>query len=185
MTDREILDLFHDDSTKELGFRMLLEKYQQRLYYCIRRMVHSHEDADDIMQNIAIKVWKGLANFRSDAQLFTWLYRIATNETITFLNKNKKHQSVALIQGDDDTNDSYDLSNTLKADDYFDGDEIQRKLETAISLLPDKQKLVFNLRYYDELKYEKMSEILGTSVGALKASYHHAVKKIEESLRNN
>ena len=171
--------LFHDGPTREKGFQLLLEKYRERIYWHIRRMVIVHEDADDVMQNFAIKVWKGLNNFRADSQLFTWLYRIATNETLTFLNKRKKYQSVPLIQDENEHGDSYNVLSSLKSDTFFSGDEIELKLQNAIAQLPDKQKLVFNLRYYDELKYEEMSQVLGTSVGALKASYHHAVKKIE------
>lgn len=174
--DHIILLEFRSPATKEKAFNSLLHKYQQRLYWHIRRMVNDHEDSDDILQEVFIKVWRSLDNFREDAQLYTWLYRIATNESITFLNKKKKTGSV-----------SYDDVSNHVAEAYAetpsqDGDQIQRKLQAAIDTLPDKQKLVFNMKYFQDMKYDEMSEILGTSVGALKASYHIAVKKIEEYL---
>ena len=136
-------------------------------------MVIDHDDANDVLQNTFIKAWQSIDNFRGDAKLSTWLYKIAINESITFINKKKALNNVSI---DDD--DSF-LVNNLEADKYFDGDQAQQRLQLAIAKLPEKQRLVFNMRYYDEMKYEDMSEILGTSVGALKASYHHAVKKIE------
>jgi len=176
VTDQEILSKFKEEATKEKAFSMLVEKYQERLYWHIRRMVHSHADADDVLQNMFIKVWKNLEKFQENSKLYTWLYRIATNESLTFIKKRKRHISTPLETED------YDIGAMLKSDPYFDGDEIQVKLLAAIERLPEKQKLVFKLRYYDELKYDDMSEVLGTSVGALKASYHHAVKKIEKYL---
>ena len=155
---------------------MLLVKYQNRLYWQIRRMVLSHEDADDVLQNVFIKVWKSLGNFQEQSQLFTWLYRIAVNESLTFLSQKKKRATGSI------ENNEMEISANLSADTYFDGEAIQKKLQEVIATLPDKQKQVFLLRYYDEMPYEEMSELLGTSVGALKASYHHAVKKIEERL---
>jgi len=177
VTDEEILSLWDDESQRELAFRKLISKYQEKLYWHIRRMVHFHDDADDVVQNTFIKVWKNLDKFKRQSKLYTWLYRIATNESLTFLQQKKRKPTVAM-----ETND-YDLGAELKADTYFDGDEIQLKLQEAIALLPDKQKVVFNLRYYDEMKYDEMSEVLETSVGALKASYHHAVKKIEKFMK--
>ena len=149
------------------------EENEQKLYYHIRRYVSNHEDANDILQNTCIKVWNAIDNFRGESGLYTWLYRIAGNEAITFLNKNKKRNEVDIEQT---------TANYRSAADTIDGDEMTLKLERAIAKLPDKQKQVFIMRYYDELPYEKMAEISETSVGALKASYHHAVKKIEEIL---
>jgi len=175
--DSEILDKFSRESTRHEGFNLLLKKYQQKIYWHIRRLVIDHDDADDLVQDVFIKVWKNLTNFRSDSQLYTWLYRIATNESITFLNRKKIRDSVSL----DDSN-GLDLAETLADSPYFDGDKAQMKLQKAILTLPEKQRLVFNMKYFDDLKYEEISEILGTSVGALKASFHIAVKKIEQIL---
>lgn len=174
--DSQILSVFRVPSTKEEGFKMLVVKYRQRLYWQIRRMVLHHDDADDVLQNVFIKVWKSLDNFQEQSQLFTWLYRIAVNESLTFLSQKKKRAAGSM------ENSEAEIAARFTADAYFDGDAIQRKLQAAIATLPEKQKQVFLLRYYDEMPYEEMSELLGTSVGALKASYHHAVKKIEESL---
>ena len=177
ISDDQILSLLADAGSYEQGFRYLMTKYQERLYWHIRRMVVEHEDANDVIQNTFIKVYKGFKNFKGDAKLYTWLYRIATNESITFINKRKRHTSESLH------NEDHNLENQLKADVYFDGDEAQILLQQALQTLPDKQKLVFNMRYFDELSYKAISEILETSEGALKASYHHAVKKIENYLR--
>jgi RNA polymerase sigma-70 factor (ECF subfamily) len=183
MTDRELLDLFHSGSGKERAFTLLIEQYQQKIYWHIRRMVRSHDDANDVMQNTFIKVWNGLENFRADSQLFTWIYRIATNETITFINTRNRKATVSFDGTDNDDDENYSPSNYIKGDSHqVDGDDIQARLQKAIEGLPEKQKLVFNLRYYDEMPYEQMSEILETSVGALKASYHHAAQKIEKFL---
>lgn len=162
----------------------MVETYQQRIYYHIRRMVESHDDTDDVMQNTFIKVWKGLDNFRADSQLFTWIYRIATNETLTFLNQRNKKTTISFDGTDNgEEENSFAPSAYVQGEDHpVDGDDIQARLARAIEMLPGKQKLVFNLRYYDEMPYEKMSEILGTSEGALKASYHHAAQKIEKYL---
>jgi RNA polymerase sigma-70 factor (ECF subfamily) len=184
MTDKEILDLFQIPTKSEQAFNLLLKRYQQKLYFLVRRMVLSHDDADDIMQNVWIKIWKNLANFKQESQLYTWLYRIASNETFTFLEEKKK-KATTRFESHNDENEIFDSSILLKADAYFDGDEIQLKLEQAIQQLPDKQKMVFQLKYYEEMKYEEMSETLGTSVGALKASYHHAIKKIEVFLKTD
>jgi len=142
-------------------------------------MVVVHDDADDVLQNVFIKVWKGLENFREDSQLYTWMYRIATNECLTFLEQQKKKSSVSLSDVE------AGLSNRVKAEDNFDSNKLEWKLQLAIQQLPEKQRLVFNLRYYDEMPYEEMSKILETSEGALKASYHHAAKKIEDFIKNN
>ena len=171
--EREVLKLLQEESTQRKGFEMIVGQYSEQLYWQIRRMVLSHEDANDLLQNTFIKAWSNIGSFRGDAKFSTWLYKIAVNESITFINKKKVQNNISL---DDD---SSFLTSNLEADRYFDGDEAQLKLQKAIATLPDKQRLVFNMRYYDEMKYEDMSEILGTSVGALKASYHHAVKKIE------
>ena len=176
ITDEEILKQFRNPPTKEKAFTMLVQKYQEKLYWHIRRIVSVHDDADDVLQNVFIKIWKNLEKFKENSKLYTWLYRIATNESLTFINKRKRRSATALETED------YNLGAMLSSDPYFDGDEIQIKLEEAIATLPEKQMLVFKMRYYEALKYDDMSEILGTSVGALKASYHHAVKKIEKYL---
>ncbi len=174
MEDALIISKFADERTREEAFGLLLKKYQQKVYWHVRRMVIDHDDADDVTQDIFVKVWRNLEKFREDSQLYTWLYRIATNECITFLNKKKQKQNVSL----DDDNSSY-LSETLTDGQYFNGDKAQLKLQQALLTLPEKQRLVFNMKYFEDLKYEEISNILGTSVGALKASYHLAVKKIE------
>ncbi len=177
ITDDQILSLCQEETKIEQGFKLLMQTYQERLYWHIRRMVFEHEDANDVIQNTFIKVYKSIHKFEGKSKLYTWLYRIATNEAITFLNKKKKISTASL------DNEEYNLDNQLKADEYFDGDEIQRKLYEALDQLPEKQKAVFNLRYFEEMSYAEMSDILGTSVGGLKASYHHAVKKIEIYLK--
>ncbi|HEY8958425.1 sigma-70 family RNA polymerase sigma factor [Chitinophaga sp.] len=176
--DKSLLALYRAPGTKEKGFTLIIQKYQERLYWHIRRMVMDHDDANDVLQNVFIKVWKNLENFREDAQLYTWLYKIATNESLTFLEQQKRKTSVSLSEVETG------LSNKLRADPQFDPNKLEWKLQRAILSLPDKQRLVFNLRYYDEMPYEEMSKVLDTSEGALKASYHHAVKKIEEFIRN-
>jgi RNA polymerase sigma-70 factor (ECF subfamily) len=176
LSDKELLDQFRDEQTRHYAFNLLVRQYQKRLYWHIRKILLDHEDTDDVLQNVFIKVWRNLEGFKAESQLYTWLYRIATNESITFLNQKKKRAGIPL----DDV--SAFLSNNLESDSYYKGDEIQTKLQNAILTLPDKQRIVFNLKYFDEMKYEEMSGILETSVGALKASYHHAVKKIEAYL---
>jgi RNA polymerase sigma-70 factor (ECF subfamily) len=177
-TDTELLIQFREPATKEKAFTTIIKKYQEKLYWHIRRMVVEHEDANDVLQNVFIRVWNGLQNFREDAQLYTWLYRIATNECLTFLEQQKKKSTVSL--GDVENG----LSNKIKADSNFDANKLEWKLQLAIQQLPDKQRVVFSLRYYDEMPYEEMSRVLETSEGALKASYHHAVKKIEDYILN-
>jgi RNA polymerase sigma factor (sigma-70 family) len=173
IADERILALMQTGGNAERGFRLLVEKYQERLYWQIRRLVYDHEDANDVLQNCFIKIFRSLHNFEGKSKLYTWLYRIATNEAITFLNKKKLKYAASL------DNEESSLSNQLQADRYFDGDEAQRRLQEAIVRLPEKQRIVFNLRYFDEMSYADMSEVLETSEGALKASFHHAVKKIE------
>jgi RNA polymerase sigma-70 factor (ECF subfamily) len=179
LEDKELLLQFIDPATKERGFTAIIKKYQEKLYWHIRRMVVEHDDANDILQNMFIKVWKGLENFREDSQLYTWMYRIATNECLSFLEQQKKRKTVSL------SNEETGLSNQLKADKNFDINKAEWKLQLAMQQLPEKQKAVFNLRYYDEMPYEEMSRVLETSEGALKASYHHAVKKIEDYILNH
>jgi RNA polymerase sigma factor (sigma-70 family) len=176
--DKELIKEFRDAKSRNFAFSKLVNTYQERLYWHIRRIVIDHDDADDVLQNTFIKIFKHLDNFREDSQLFTWLYRIATNESISFLKKQRKHIFVSM----DDV--AHSLSSKLEADPQLSGDAIQLKLQQAILKLPNKQRLVFNMKYFEEMKYEEMSEILGTSVGALKASYHHAVKKIEAELKS-
>lgn len=177
--DLALLQEFKDPATKERAFTAIIKKYQEKLYWHIRRMVVDHEDANDVLQNMFIKVWKGLENFREDSQLYTWLYRIATNESLTFLTQQKKRNAVSLSDVENG------LSNKLKSDSHFDANKLEWKLQLGIQQLPEKQRLVFNLRYYDEMPYEQMSKVLETSEGALKASYHHAAKKIEDFILNH
>ena len=179
LDDKELLDQFREPATKEAGYTRIIRKYQEKLYWHIRHMVVEHEDANDVLQNMFIKVWNGLENFREDSQLYTWLYRIATNECLSFLEQQKKRSSVSLSDVESG------LSNRLQADKHFDANKLEWKLQVAIQQLPEKQRVVFNLRYYDEMPYEKMSRVLETSEGALKASYHHAVKKIEDFILNH
>ena len=178
-SEEQLLEKLRDPRTQRQGFAILVSEYSERLYWQIRKMVLSHDDANDILQDVFIKAWTNIDNFRGESKLTTWLYRIAINESITFLNK-KRNQNNVLV---DDENSF--LLNTLESDEYFDGDEAQKLLQQAVLTLPDKQRLVFQMKYFDEMKYEEMSDILGTSVGALKASYHHAVKKIENFLTDS
>ncbi|TZF81072.1 sigma-70 family RNA polymerase sigma factor [Pedobacter sp. BS3] len=174
--DADILEKFQNERTRNEAFNLLLKKYQQKIYWHIRRLVIDHDDADDLVQEVFIKVWKNLSGFRNDSQLYTWIYRIATNESITFLNRKKQRNNIPL----EDINP--ELAGSLRAGSYFNGDKAQMKLQQAILTLPDKQRLVFNMKYFDDMKYEDISAVLGTSVGALKASFHLAVKKIEQYL---
>lgn len=175
-TDKELLELFRNGSNPNYAFNLLVKKYQEPVYWHIRRMVVNHEDANDLVQDVFVKAWKGLNSFREDSKFYTWLYRIATNESITFLNKKKRKYWLSLSSVE------HKLEENLEDDNFFDGEEIQRKLQKAILKLPKKQRAVFNMKYFDEMKYEDISSVIGTSVGALKASYHHAVKKIESYL---
>ncbi len=172
----EFINRLKDESTKELAFKELVSSYKERLYWHIRNMVKSHDDTDDILQNTFIKVYRNIHGFKGDSKLFSWMYRIATNEALTFITQNSKHKHLTTEEFQQQA-----ISN-LKADVYFEGTEIQLKLQQAITTLPHKQQLVFNMRYFEDIKYREMSEILETSEGALKASYHIAVKKIEEYL---
>ena len=176
--EEEIIEQLHDPKRCQAAFGKVIEQYSQGLYWQIRRMVFNHDDANDILQNTFLKAWSNIDNFRGNAKLSTWLYKIAINESITFINKERARNEASI---DDDSF----LLNNIESDQYFDGDEAQVKLQRAINSLPEKQRLVFNMRDYDEMKYEDMSEILGTSVGALKASYHHALKKIEAFFEEN
>jgi len=177
--DKELLEAFRNEATREIAFTKIVKKYQERLYWHIRRLVIHHEDTNDVLQNVLVKVWSYLDNFREEANLYTWLYRIATNETITFLTKEKRRRSISI--SDHETG----MSNKLQAEKGFDANKLEWKLQQAIQNLPEKQRIVFNLRYYDEMPYEEMSKVLDTSTGALKASYHHAVKKVEEFLKRD
>lgn len=174
--EEEIVIQLRNPDTQRNAFAQVVSCYGEKLYWQIRKMVLSHDDANDLLQNTFLKAWTSIDYFRGEAKLSTWLYKIAINECITFLNKQRAMNNVSI----DDT-DVFMLER-LKGDEYFDGDQAQMKLQKAVLTLPEKQRLVFNMKYYKEMKYEDMSEVLGTSVGALKASYHHAVKKVEEFL---
>ena len=171
--DKDLISALKNEGKKEIAFQLLVKTYQQRLYWHIRKIVISHDDTDDLLQNVFIKVWKSIDNFREDSTLFTWLFRIATNESLSFLQQ-KKRRNVLSIDGGSDY-----LVEAFESDSHFEGEDLQKRLQLAVLQLPEKQRIVFNMKYYDEMKYEEMAEILKTSVGALKASYHHAVKKIE------
>lgn len=168
--DDVLLRMFRESGTKNQAFEALLDKYQKRVYWQIRRMVIDHDDADDVLQNTFIKIWENLGKFQEHSKLFTWIYRIATNEALQFLNRRKT------VSIDDE---ALNLAENMATGTYFNGNGLELKLQSAILQLPDKQRLVFNLKYYDNLTYDEMEEVTGTSTGALKASYHHAVKKIE------
>lgn len=178
LDDNQLLTGFKNPSTKNYAFNLLTRKYQERIYWHIRKMVISHDDTDDLVQDTFVKVWKNLEKFKGNSQLYTWIYRIATNECLAFLNKKRRRFFIPIHDI------SNELTNKLEADINMDGNEIQFKLQKALLILPDKQRLVFNMKYFDEMKYQEISAILGTSVGALKASYHLAVKKIEKALKN-
>lgn len=169
--EEEILEQLRNPDTQRQGFAHLVNEYSERLYWQIRKMVYSHDDANDILQDVFIKAWLNIEKFRGDAKLSTWLYKIAINESITFINRSKAKLNLSI-----DDADSF-LLDKLEGDEFFDGDEAQLLLQKAIVTLPEKQRLVFQMKYFNEMKYDEMSDILGTSVGALKASYHHAVKK--------
>jgi RNA polymerase sigma-70 factor, ECF subfamily len=177
--DDDLLEQLKHPDLKAKAYSNVVRMYQERIYWHIRKMVLVHDDANDVMQNTFMKAWNGLDNFRGESKLSTWLYRIATNETLTFL-ANKRLQNLSSIDELEDV-----LMRNLKADSYFDAEEVDIKFQQALLTLPEKQRLVFNMKYFDELKYEEIEKILGTSVGALKASYHHAVKKIEKFFDEN
>jgi len=173
LEEQEILNKLRDPETINYGFNLLVRHYQERIYWHVRKMVIDHDDADDVVQDTFVKVWKNIDKFREDASLYTWIYKIATNECLNFLNKKKRRFFLPI-------NDvSEELSAKLDSGSHITGDEIQMKLQKALLKLPDKQRMVFNMKYFDDMKFNQIAEITGTSVGALKASYHHAVKKVE------
>ena len=177
--DPQLIEQLRSPDTVREAFGEVIRLYSEPLYWQIRRMVQSHDDANDLLQNTFMKAWQSIENFRGEARLSTWLYKIAINEAITFLARERRRQGLSL----DDQESA--LAAAIEADEYIDGDRLAQQLRLAVATLPEKQRLVFNMKYYDELKYEEMSSILGTSVGALKASYHLAVKKIENFFKNN
>ena len=179
MEDQELLAKIRNPETRNYGFNLLVRSYQQKVYWLVRKMVIDHDDADDLTQEVFIKIHKSIDTFREDAQLFTWIYRIATNECLTFLNKKRRRFFLPI----EDV--GAELANKIDSTPSLAGDEIQKKLQKAILTLPDKQRLVFNLKYYEDMPYEEMAAVTGTSEGALKASYHHAVRKIEEFLKHD
>jgi RNA polymerase sigma factor (sigma-70 family) len=177
--DREILQLFASEQTRDSALRLLMQHYSKRLYWHIRKMVIDHDETDDLLQETFIKAWKGLANFRDEAALYTWLYRIATNNCLTHLKKKREHFFLPIHDITPELQEKLSAATPSEA-----AESIEFKLQQAILRLPDKQRMVFNMRYYDEMPYDEMSQVLGTSVGALKASYHHAAKKVEDFLKN-
>ncbi len=177
--DKDILDKFSREETRQLGFNLLVRKYQKRVYWMIRKMVIDHDDANDLSQEVFVKIWHHLDDFRQESALFTWIYRIATNECLGFLRKKKRRFFLPFHDVE------YELAGKISSGEHFSGDEIQKRLQLAIIKLPEKQRLVFNMKYFEEITYEEMSQILGTSVGALKASYHHAVQKIQAEIQKN
>ena len=174
-----LVEQLQDVQTKEQAFRVLIKEYKERLYWHIRKIVISHDDTDDVLQNTFIKVFRGIDNFKQDSKLYSWMYRIATNESITFLNKRARERNTDISEI------KQELVTSLSSDNWFTGDEIQLILQKAIATLPEKQQLVFNMKYFDSMKYDDMSKVLDTSVGALKASYFHAVKKIEKYIKTS
>lgn len=177
MSDERLIVQIKDPTQKRMAFHELVTIYQEKLYWHIRKIVIDHDDTDDILQDVFVKVWNNIDNFREESSLYTWLFRIATNESLTFLSKQKRRK-IFFVQSDDEY-----LLGKLEADEYFDGDEIQRKLMAAVLKLPDRQRLVFNMKYFSGMKFTEIAEILQLTTGALKASYHIAVKKIEEYLK--
>ena len=178
-SEEELVEQLRDPKTRRDAFTKVVEAYSEKLYWLIRKMVLSHDDANDILQNTFLKAWANLDQFRGEAKVFTWIYKIALNESIIFLNRQRAINQISL-----DETDAFMLER-LQGDEYFDGDALQLKFEEAILTLPEKQRIVFVMKYKEDMKYEDISEILGTSVGALKASYHHAIKKIEAFLTND
>lgn len=174
--ENKLIEQLRDSSTAAGAFECLVKMYGEKMYWQIRKLVMSHEDANDLLQNSFVKAWNNIHNFRGDAKLSTWLYKIAVNESINFLNKERQRRGLT-----DGSDDGF-LMEKIEADPYFDGDNLKKELLKAVAALPEKQRLVFNMRYFDDMKYEDISEVLGTSVGALKASYHHAVKKVSEHI---
>jgi RNA polymerase sigma factor, sigma-70 family len=176
LEDSDILKIYKEEGRQEFAFNLLVQKYSERIYWHIRGLTCSHEDSNDLLQTTLIKIWKHLPDFREESKLYTWIYKIATNETLTFLKKKRLSSAISL------SNYQTVLENKLESDTSFNGDKLQMALQKAIIKLPDKQRAVFNLRYFKELKYEEISQIMGSSVGALKASYHHAYQKIKAEL---
>lgn len=175
--EKKLIEDLQRESTAHKAFELLVRTFSEPIYWQIRKMVYNHDDANDLLQNVFLKAWKNIHNFRGEARLSTWLFKIAVNEAINFINREKGRQNISA-----DSEDTSFLIERLEADEYFDGDALHEELLKAIARLPEKQRLVFNMKYFDEMKYEEISDILGTSVGALKASYHHAVKKITEAI---
>jgi RNA polymerase sigma-70 factor (ECF subfamily) len=172
-----LVEQLQDVQTKEQAFRVLITEYKERLYWHIRKIVISHDDTDDVLQNTFIKIFRGIDKFKRDSKLYSWMYRIATNESITFINKRARDRNIDISEI------KQDLVTSLTSDEWFTGDEIQLILQKAVATLPEKQQLVFNMKYFDDLKYDEISTILETSVGGLKASYFHAVRKIEKYIK--
>lgn len=177
--EKLFIEALINPKTQNIAFKQLIQQYQKPLYFHIRNIVLNHDDADDVLQNTFIKVFSNIKNFKGESKLYSWIYRIATNESLTFIEQRAKKQGIS----NEEVQQKAIMN--LESDVYFEGNEIQLKLQKAIAILPEKQQLVFKMKYFEEIKYENMSEILDTSVGALKASYHHAVKKIEEYLKTN
>ncbi len=177
--EKVFIEALLNPKTQQNAFRELLHLYQKPLYFHIRNIVLNHDDTDDVLQNTFLKIYQNLSNFKGESKLYSWMYRIATNEALNFINQKAKKNGVTPEEWQNKA------INNLESDSYYDGDEIQLKLQKAIACLPEKQQLVFKMKYFQEMKYEEISEIVGTSVGALKASYHLAVKKIEEYLKND
>ena len=179
LEDHELVEKLAGEDTRNFAFNQLVRKYQERIYWHVRKMVLDHDDTDDVVQEVFIKVWNNLHRFRQDSRLYTWIYRIATNECLNFLKKKKRVSLMSLTDYQDVLVSKLDMSIQI------DGDAVEIKLQKALLTLPDKQRLVFNMKYFDDMKYEEIAEITGTSVGSLKASYHHAVKKIEKFINQN
>ncbi len=178
-TDEEIIEKIQDEKTINYGFNLLMDKYQEKVYWVIRRMVIEHEVADDVAQETFVKVWKNIESFKGDSKLYTWIYRIATNEALNHLRKKKRRFFLPI--GDVE----HELRSSLDADVYYTGDDIQLKLQKALLKLPEKQRLVFNMKYFEEMKFKDIAEVMEVSVGSLKAQYHHAVKKIEKFIKED
>lgn len=176
-TDEEIIEKIQDEKAINYGFNLLMDKYQEKVYWIIRRMVIEHEAADDVAQETFVKIWKNIESFKGDSKLYTWIYRIATNEALNYLRKKKRRFFVPI------GNIEHELNSTLDTDLYYSGDEIQLKLQKALLKLPEKQRLVFNMKYFEEMKFKDIAEIMEVSIGGLKAQYHHAVKKIEKFIQ--
>ena len=176
-TDKDIIEKILNPNTKNYGFNILMEMYKEKVYWIIRRMVIDHDESNDIAQEVFVKVWENISKFKGDSKLYTWIFRIATNEALTYLRKKKRRFFIPIIDVENE------LASSLESDAYYSGDEIQMRLQKAILSLPEKQRLVFNMKYFEEMKYKDMSEVLDISVGGLKAQYHHAVKKIENFLK--